>query len=325
MRTPSLLLLSVPAFCVANESGPLITVDNAHINLGKVYGGNKVPCRFRIRNVGQANLTIKKVAPSCGCTSTFIRTTVLAPGEGTEIEVIFNPAGFTGNISKSIAIFSDDPVQPEIKCTFDANIVFDYTISSSTALFDDITRHEIRNISVALRQGNGELITVKSVTSEAPYISGAIRSIGAVTYIDITLDSHMLPTGMTRGNSKVIINTDSEQAPSTVVAIQWNIRPLVTANPPRAIWIEKAGKDLRQKIVLKGVDGYLFRIIACRTTTSLVRVEGLDSMRPKRSTQECQVVFSGTAKPGTYDEKVFLTIDDSEHTELSIRVAAVIR
>src|SRR5208283_709756 len=118
MRIPALVILA-PVICMA-QPAPHISFDAVDFDFGKISADAKVTHRYKVTNTGQAPLNITGVNPACGCTSTVLGKCTLGPGEGTEIEVTFNPAGYQGPAHKSIQVVSDDPATPRVFLTFQA-------------------------------------------------------------------------------------------------------------------------------------------------------------------------------------------------------------
>jgi hypothetical protein len=100
-----ILLLSVPKV----ETGERV------YDFGKVDEGEKVKHVFRIKNVGDDTLIIKKVLTSCGCTAAGLTKRKLSPGEETEIEVTFNTKGFIKNQRKTVTLWTNDPENESVR------------------------------------------------------------------------------------------------------------------------------------------------------------------------------------------------------------------
>ena len=125
MRLTFLALL-VPAICMAQTVGqPRLRLDEPHYEFGRIAPGATVTHRFKASNEGDRPLTISRLNPSCGCTSTLVGKSTLAPGESTELEVTFNAAGHPGLNQKSVEVVSDDPTQPVQTLSFGAEVMQD--------------------------------------------------------------------------------------------------------------------------------------------------------------------------------------------------------
>jgi hypothetical protein len=322
MRFPALLLLA-PVVCLA-QAAPHISFDATHFDFGKIPGDVKVSHRFKVTNTGQAPLNITRLNPSCGCTSTVLGKWTLAPGESTDIEVTFNPAGFRGLSRKSIQVVSDDPASPTSTLTFEADVVREIMPSTDSVFFQDLVRSVPRKISVKLTSGTERPVELTDAKAPgAPYLATALRRDGKDAWVDITLDGRKIPAGRQLGADAVIVRTTNPKVPSITLTVQWEMRADVTADPLRVAWSEPAGKPLSSKVLLKQVDGKPFRILSWKSTNPALSVTGSD--QPAASRHEIEVVLSADARPGLYTEKVLLTLDDPNQPQLELRVSASLR
>ncbi|QNN21538.1 DUF1573 domain-containing protein [Planctomycetales bacterium ZRK34] len=72
---------------------------------------------FEFVNEGKTPITISRVTTSCGCITTKLDQQRYEPGEHGRIEASFEFGRYTGAQLKTIRVFSDDPVQPEMHLT----------------------------------------------------------------------------------------------------------------------------------------------------------------------------------------------------------------
>ena len=322
MRISALLVLA-PMVCLA-QAVPHISFDTLHFDFGKIPADTKVSHRFKVTNTGQAALNITRLNPSCGCTSTVLGKWTLAPGESTEVEVNFNPAGFRGVSRKSIQVVSDDPASPTTTLTFEADVVREISPSTDSVFFQDVVRSTPRKASVKLSSGTDKpVVLTEAKAPGAPYLTAVLRPEGNDGWVDITLDGRKIPAGKLMGADAVIVRTANPKVPTVVLTVQWEMRATVTADPLRVAWAEPAGKELRAKVVLKQVDGKPFRVVSSKTTNPALDVVG--GGKPAAVRQEIEVVLSADAKPGLYTEKVQLALDDPDQPELELRVSASLR
>ena len=326
MPFPMLLL---PAIClvatqVQAQPQPHIAFDALHHDFGKIGGDTKVSHRFKVSNQGDANLNISRLNPSCGCTSTVLGKWTLGPGESTEIEVTFNPAGFRGLSRKSIQVVSDDPKSPTQTLTFEAEVVREIMPSTESVFFQDLLRSVPRKASVKLESGNGKPVQVTHVKAgDAPWLHFATRQQGLDAWVDITLDGHKVPAGKQLGADVATVHTSNPRVPTVNLTIQWEMRPSVSIDPVRVAWVDPAGQELSTTVTLKQVDNKPFRILAARTSNPLLKVD--PGPKGAAAIHKLQVQLSAKAKAGSYTEKVLLTLDDPDQPELEIRVSASLR
>jgi len=113
------LAASGPAAAV---SAPSLTVASPTVDAGKVRRGEKIEARFALRNEGTGTLAIREARPACGCTvATFDRE--IAPGGEGEVHATVDTSRFTGAITKTVAVVTNDPSHPETMLTIKAVVL----------------------------------------------------------------------------------------------------------------------------------------------------------------------------------------------------------
>jgi len=322
---PFFLCLALPAICIAQDQKPVLTFAKLHHDFGRISADRKVSYRFKATNTGGAPLQIKQVVPSCGCTYTLVGQWYLKPGESTEIEATFNPAGMRGVVRKSMQVVSDDPINRTITLSFEAEVIQEIMPSTTALFFDEVQRNATpRKGSLRLESGNGQAVQVIDAKAPgAPYLSASFRSEGKDVLVEVALDARKVPPTRMSGVDVLTIRTTNERMALIPVNVQWALRPSIVATPSRLAWVEPAGKDLRGVLTLKQADGKSFRILSAKTTHPLLRVEGAGKAAGPQ--QELTVVLGAQAKAGSYNERVTLTLDDPDQPEMEIRVSAVLR
>ncbi|MGB9746573.1 MAG: DUF1573 domain-containing protein [Bacteroidales bacterium] len=86
---------------------PYITFEQQAIDLGRIVEGETAGVTFHFKNTGKANLIIKDVQASCGCTIPKWDKEPVPSDEEGSIQVFFNTTGRTGLQNKSIRIISN--------------------------------------------------------------------------------------------------------------------------------------------------------------------------------------------------------------------------
>ncbi|MEQ8574775.1 MAG: DUF1573 domain-containing protein [Fulvivirga sp.] len=107
---------------VEQKAGPEIAFAEEKFEFGDIYQGDKVEHVFKFENVGTETLVITNVQTTCGCTVPAWPRDPIAPGQETEIKVVFNSAGKIGRVTKVITIVSN-AVNPNSKVTIVTNIL----------------------------------------------------------------------------------------------------------------------------------------------------------------------------------------------------------
>jgi len=107
-------LLAVLSIAVAATAAPIIEVDSADYDFGRLVGAPAITHRFIISNVGDEPLSILDVRTSCGCTATALPESELAPGESVELEATVDLTGFSGHVSQAIYVSSNDIIHRKL-------------------------------------------------------------------------------------------------------------------------------------------------------------------------------------------------------------------
>ncbi|MEQ8244381.1 MAG: DUF1573 domain-containing protein [Fulvivirga sp.] len=107
---------------VEQKAGPEIAFAEEKFEFGDIYQGDKVEHVFKFENVGTETLVITNVQTTCGCTVPAWPRDPIAPGQESEIKVVFNSAGKIGRVTKVITIVSN-AVNPNSKVTIVTNIL----------------------------------------------------------------------------------------------------------------------------------------------------------------------------------------------------------
>lgn len=81
-------------------------------DFGKVKEGKSVDYTFKFMNKGNSLLEIKSVNTSCGCTAAMTSSKKLEPGKEGTIRVEFDTTNRTGEVTRTIAVNSNDPDEP---------------------------------------------------------------------------------------------------------------------------------------------------------------------------------------------------------------------
>lgn len=99
-------------------------------DLGTILEGDKHIVRWRLENRGSADLIIERTQASCGCVVARLtdEQKTIPPGESLELTAEFDSRGRRGPQSKSVTVYSNDPVEPTLKLEFTADLQFLYIV-----------------------------------------------------------------------------------------------------------------------------------------------------------------------------------------------------
>ena len=87
--------------------GPRLTFDSVTHDFGAVLDSQKYSTSFRFTNTGTGKLVVYTVKTACGCTVATLTKTEFMPGEGSTIDVVFDPKGRSGTQTKNLSVISN--------------------------------------------------------------------------------------------------------------------------------------------------------------------------------------------------------------------------
>ena len=110
----SLFLLLIGFGLSAQQKGPKILFETTLIDYGTVENDSDGKRTFSFQNTGDADLIIKNVQSSCGCTIPKKPENPIAPGEKSEIIVQYDTKNRQGPFRKTITVTTNEEENPII-------------------------------------------------------------------------------------------------------------------------------------------------------------------------------------------------------------------
>lgn len=100
-----------------SEPTPRISVSENRHDFGIAKEGSVLTFDLGIKSVGKSELIITDVQASCGCTAALLSNDKLKPGESGNIRIELDTKNMKGKKTRTLAIRSNDPVNPRIVIT----------------------------------------------------------------------------------------------------------------------------------------------------------------------------------------------------------------
>ncbi|MGE5692640.1 MAG: DUF1573 domain-containing protein [Candidatus Zixiibacteriota bacterium] len=185
-------------------------------DFGFIPRGAKVTHNYILKNVGTDTLKITNVRKSCGCTAAPLRKTVLPPGDTTQLEVTFSSGSYQGPVSKAVYVESNDPIEPFMDITFQANV----SVPSKLLAFDpffikfDTIRHLPVRVTIKVLNVDSQTVSFSIAEQPMSYINLKARkkklSPGKEAEIEVVLDK--APPAGEFGTSFTVVCDDQQKS-----------------------------------------------------------------------------------------------------------------
>jgi uncharacterized protein DUF1573 len=103
--------------------GPRIVVEPTRLDLGRVLTQRTLTRTVYVRNAGQADLVIERIASSCDCTVAKGYEALVKPGKATSLTVTLETRESVGRVSRTLGIHSNDPTRRLVEVSLEATVV----------------------------------------------------------------------------------------------------------------------------------------------------------------------------------------------------------
>jgi len=134
-RSAIILLLSFVALSStgwgAGAKGPSLAVEEVNWDFGSVPSDFRLIHYYKIKNTGNDILHVTRLNANCDCTSALIKDSLLAPGDSSDIRMVFHTRDYYGTTNRKLTIISNDPDKPAFDLDYSANIDFFHKLHTS--------------------------------------------------------------------------------------------------------------------------------------------------------------------------------------------------
>jgi hypothetical protein len=211
MRTIVVLasLISLCLFTSFAFASPDLQVETPTFNFGEIYQGDKVPHVFEFTNQGEDPLIIDRVRSSCGCTAVLVSEKNIPPGGKGELKANFDSARFRGNISKTIYIYSNDPVRPTMQLHIKGSVKEIVAVEPLQINFGKVEAGKPVTSTVVLRNQGKETLKLGKPHATAAELQVKMPDVDFASGAEVTLELKLTPKpGQARFSGYVMVPVD---------------------------------------------------------------------------------------------------------------------
>jgi len=197
----------------------IMIAEGTFFNLGTIDKGVTVVRELTVKNTGTDSLIISNVSTSCGCTVAKPRTTRLAPGDSTQLDVTFYTKDIVGSsVRRQIFVRSNDSTQQTLTMTLAAEIRTSIEVQPSYINFNVVKVGFAATRSVLLRNAGDTTVRILSVQSADSQVSVHCESTVLRPYGTASIEVKVIARERGKLLGQLEIMTDSPRQPKLLVS-----------------------------------------------------------------------------------------------------------
>jgi hypothetical protein len=245
------------ASAVKDGKAPELTLVEPIKDYGTIPKGDKLNWSFTIKNSGTADLQILAAKPSCGCTVADFDK-VIKPGQTGKVTAHVDTTNFSGPISKTVTLETNDPNTPSAQLTLHAVVkpfveafpagFLRYNLLQGDATTQTFTLYSDEDepftiTSIDLPEGmpaDSVKVKYKKIENAAELVKAGKE--GQNQYrVDVTLGGPAVQIGPIA--EKLKIHTNSKHQPEYPISLTGVVRPTYSVSPTVLNFGEISPKD----------------------------------------------------------------------------------
>jgi hypothetical protein len=324
------LALAVAAAPATAAGGPKLVVPEKLKDVGTVAQGEVVEVAFALVNEGDETLEVKAVRPTCGCTVADYDREIAAGATG-YVKAKLETRDFSGPISKSILIMTNDPQEPTVTVVIKTDVHPYVEVLPRALVRFNAVQHEpmVQKITVVAGDSARDF-KVTGVSSSVPYLNTTVRALPKDELLagkppqqyEIALSlKDDAPVGPV--NAELEVATNHPKAAKVPVKVFGVVRALLGVTPSQVQFGSVTAKTQpgRNLILVNNRSGGAkveVRSASVNDPAFAAEVVTIEAGRRYQVT----VTVKADASPGPRDAVLTLTTSDPEFPELSVPVRA---
>ncbi len=304
-----------------------ISIDPMSKDVGTVAKGERIDAVFNVKNEGTQDLIISDARPSCGCTvASFDKT--IKPGQTGKISASVDTKNFSGPITKTISVISNDATQPQVNLTIKAIVKPYVEIEPMQFIrFSSVKGDTAENSVFLISTEKGFHPTVEQTSQ--PYVKAEVTPAtdkekvagraGDQYRLHVTLEP-TAPEGLL--NVPIKVKTGVEKQPELDIPVSGIVRARIAVTPAVVQFGNfTPGKDAisRNVIVTNNKPAEAVKVLKAESTVSGIGAEVV----PMTEGVNYTVVLKPKEglKKGAFDGKLKIFTTDKERSVIEIPIS----
>ena len=306
-----------PAAPAAAQHAPVIVCEQPVYEFGEVEPTTPVEHTFTIRNKGDLTLEIKRVQPSCGCTTAQISQMTLKPGETATLPAHVNLQGRSGVQEKHILIESNDPQTPNLMLTLKGTVRQDFMLAPDRLTPGQLRGDQPSAMEVVFNNNTTQAVKVVRVETSNSNLAATVSAVTeGKTYRISVLTVPPLRSGPFDGTVRIF--TDSPTRPVFDVPVGAVVMGAIVVAPPQLL-LTQGGDPVTRYIILRPGVTQQFKVLNVEPPDPAIKWEqtafGANGVRIQLSNM--------TGRPEINGKSVKITTDAETMREILVPVTVV--
>jgi hypothetical protein len=236
----------------ASNDGPKIEFDNKKYEFGTAWAGEMVKHVYLVTNTGTATLEITRVKPSCGCTTAGVNALRIEPGKTASIPVQFDDSRYSGNVTKTIDVFSNARNEPRATLSLRGSVRKPIDISPPQAIMTvqpDSTN--TATTSVRIINHTDSPVTVSDPTTSNKAFHGELKTIRPGQEYELIVTAQP-PFANANNSAAFSLKTTLTNLPSLNVNVIAAVQQAVQVSPGQVILNPSGNRWTTNRVLIRG-------------------------------------------------------------------------
>lgn len=211
--------------------GARLAIATPNHDFGTVAQGEPLQHEFKVANTGDELLTITEVKPSCGCTTTGDWPHQLKPGESGIIPIKLDTTHFSGAVTKTVTIKSNDAEHPETGLELKANVWMPIKISAPVLIFPAITNpNESSTRSVTIENQVEAPLKLSELHCDLPQFKPELKEVVPGKQYELVVTT-VPPLHDGTQSARITMKSSNEKMPEVTIQAVVTVLPAIQVAP----------------------------------------------------------------------------------------------
>jgi hypothetical protein len=236
----------------AITNGPMIEFDARQYDFGKAWAGDFVKHVFVVTNTGTGTLEITNVHTSCGCTQAGEYSKRIEPGQTGTIPIQFNSTHYSGNVGKTIDVYSNAKNQPRVTLSLRGSVRKAIDVNPATAVINvppDSTNPA--SASVRIVNQTDSAVTISEPTSSNKAFTSELKTVKLGQEYELIVT---VQPPFATGNSPATISLKTSLAnfPTLSITAVAAVQQAVQVSPAQITLGSSVGRWTTNRVFIRG-------------------------------------------------------------------------